>query len=246
MIRKVEAQTIRYIRNSNWLFRGLVLLSIVVHALALGHIEGLYKREPISYIELEIRASEKPSGRSIPVPPKREKTKPQLTAQGHKLQNFTHIVKPPTTPPAPRFMEVRPSLIEPISMPETPDVSTSALIDWEPVGRAAIAETASATSTSAYGSTADYLKMVRMMIEKHKVYPQAAPKRRLQGRALVRFVILSDGSMTDLTLVKTSRHGILDEAALAAVRNAGPFPRPPMHLFSGSVPLEICVVFELM
>jgi hypothetical protein len=33
---------------------------------------------------------------------------------------------------------------------------------------------------------------------------------------------------------------------VAAVKAAGPFPRPPRRLFSGPIPLEICVVFELM
>lgn len=246
MMGKAEARTIKDNRNPNWLFRGLVLLSIGVHALALAHMAGLVKNEPVSYIELEMRAAEMPLGRSIPMPPQRQKAKPQLTAQAHKPLSTIPVVKLETPPPAPQSSAVKPSVVEPIAAPQVPHVSTSAPIDWQPVGKTGVAETASVAASSTYGSSADYLGMVRMMIENHKLYPHAARKRQIQGRAVVRFVISADGSVTDAALVETSRHEILDKAALAAVKDAGPFPRPPMHLFNGPVPLEICVVFELM
>lgn len=243
---KAETRTIHDNRNPNWLLRGLVLLSIGVHALALAHMTGLVKRKPVSYIELEMRAPEKPSRRSIPVPPRRKKAKPQLTAKEYQPLYAIPVVNPKPPHPAPQSNMVRPSVVEPIAAPETPHVSTFGPIDWQPAGRVGIAEAASLGSSSAYGSSADYLGMVRMMIEKHKLYPRAARKRQFQGRAVVRFVISADGSVTDVTLAETSGHGILDKAALAAVKDAGPFPRPPMHLFNGPVPLEICIVFELM
>ncbi len=235
-MRKAEARTINYTRNPNWLLRGLVIFSIGVHALALGHMAGLYKTESVSFIELEMRTVEKPSGRSIPVPPQRQKAKPQLKAQAYKPLCPIPVENPKTPPPASRLTEVRPAVVEPITAPQTPNVSTSAPIDWQPVGKGGIAETAST----------DYFGMVRMMIENHKQYPYAAHKRQIQGRAVVRFVISADGSATDVSLMEPSSHRMLDEAALAAVKAAAPFPRPPRHLFSGPIPLEICVVFELM
>jgi protein TonB len=246
MMGKADARTINHNRNPNWLLRGLVLFSIGAHALALAHMAGLVKSEPVSYIELEMQSTEKPSGRSIPLPPHRQKAKPQLAAQAYQPLSAIPVVRPETPHPAPQLNVARPSLLEPIAAPQVPRVSRSSPIDWQPAGKVGIAETASLGSSSAYGSSADYLGMVRMMIENHKLYPHAAHQRQLQGRAVVRFVISADGSVTDVVLVKTSRHGILDEAALAAVRDAGPFPRPPMHLFNKPIPLEICIVFELM
>ncbi|MFO7713671.1 energy transducer TonB [Desulfosarcina sp.] len=243
---KAEAQTIGYTKNPNWLLRGLVLLSIGVHAWALGHMAGLNKREPVSYIELEMRSEEKPSGRDIPLPPQRQKTKPQLAAQAFKPLCPIPVVKPATPPATPRSLAARPSVVEPITVPETPNASTPAALDWQPSSMGGSTETASAASSSAYGSSADYFGMVRMMIENHKRYPSAARRRQIQGRAVVRFVISADGSATDVALVEPSAHRMLDEAALAAVKAAGPFPRPPRHLFSGPIPLEISIVFELM
>jgi protein TonB len=241
-----EAQAIYHARNPNWLLRGLVMLSIGVHALMLGHMAGLYKREPVSYIELEIGVAEKPSGRRIPLPPQRQSASSPSMAQAPEPLYAIPVVRPETPPSPARSSVMSPPGVEPIAAPQTPHLSSTTPIDWQPVDKAGIAETALAASSSAYGSSADYLAMVRMMIENHKRYPQAARNRQIQGRAVVRFVISADGSVTDVNLVETSRHGSLDKAALAAVKEAGPFPRPPTHLFSGPVPLEICVVFELM
>lgn len=39
---------------------------------------------------------------------------------------------------------------------------------------------------------------------------------------------------------------VLNQAALAAVRAAEPFPRPPATLFNGPILVEVSIVFELM
>jgi protein TonB len=232
MMPKAAAKSINVTKNPNWLLRGLILLSIAVHALALVHMAGVYNTKSKSYIELEMRTTEKPSARSIPAPPQRQKAERKLKAYAPKPPSFVPVANPTIPPPALQSTEVKPSVVEPISKP----------LDWQPVGKAKIDGTAS----SARGSSEDYLGMVRMMIENHKQYPYAARKRRIQGRATVRFVISNDGSATDVILVTPSSHQMLDEAAVAAVKAAGPFPRPPRRLFSGPIPLEICVVFELM
>jgi protein TonB len=87
--------------------------------------------------------------------------------------------------------------------------------------------------------------MVRLRIERHKRYPRLAKIRQIEGRAKVRFVIDPHGKVQDVMIVKGSRHQRLDEAALNAIRMASPFPRPPRHLFSGPISLEITIVFEL-
>jgi protein TonB len=109
-----------------------------------------------------------------------------------------------------------------------------------------IAETASAATSSVYGSSTDYFSMVRMMIENHKQYPYAARKRQIEGRVVLRFVIDSDGSAKELSVIGSSNYQILDEAALRAVRDSSPFPGPPEKFFKGPVTLEICLIFKLI
>jgi len=97
-----------------------------------------------------------------------------------------------------------------------------------------------------YTTAQSYLEMVRLKIERHKKYPEDARTGRMEGRVTVKFVITPEGDIRDTAVVKSSRQKALDEAALLAVQNASPFPRPPARFFKGPVPLTVTVVFELM
>ncbi|MBW2108567.1 MAG: energy transducer TonB [Deltaproteobacteria bacterium] len=90
-----------------------------------------------------------------------------------------------------------------------------------------------------------YLEMVRLKIERHKRYPGSARARQIEGCVTIRFVITPEGHAQTVQVVKTSGYRMLDKAALRAVKDAAPFPKPPRHLFSGEIPLEITIVFEL-
>lgn len=70
------------------------------------------------------------------------------------------------------------------------------------------------------------LASVRAGIARTLVYPPNARRNGLQGKVLLRFVLLADGSIRDLALRTGSGHPILDAAALSAVRAAAPFPPP--------------------
>ncbi|WP_232287426.1 energy transducer TonB [Anaeromyxobacter dehalogenans] len=59
-------------------------------------------------------------------------------------------------------------------------------------------------------------------------YPAAAELMGWSGTVRVGFTILTDGSVADVRVLASSGHGVLDRAALAAVRKAAPYPRPPV------------------
>jgi protein TonB len=48
-----------------------------------------------------------------------------------------------------------------------------------------------------------------------------------EGRVVVAFVILPDGRVRDIRVVRGSGHALLDRSAVEAVRSASPFPPPP-------------------
>lgn len=87
--------------------------------------------------------------------------------------------------------------------------------------------------------------MVRLKIERHKKYPDIARVKNIEGRVVVRFVITPDGGIREVKIAKRSRNRALDLAALRAVQDAAPFPKPPRRLFKGEIPLELTIVFEL-
>ena len=220
----------------NWLLRALILFSIGVHAVVFLHIAGIYRSEALTAIELTLKERERPALRDIPRPRHRPKhpPKPQevepVTAQRRLPPDMKPMKMDPVDPQAPD------SLVETLSVPETPEISSPPLAAWTggPPG-----------GQGDFGTARDYFDMVRMRIESNKEYPPAARARQVEGRVTVRFTIAPDGSVQAAEVVKSSKKGILDEAALNAVRASSPFPRLPRHLFSGELPLEITILFEL-
>ncbi len=95
------------------------------------------------------------------------------------------------------------------------------------------------------GASQAYFNTVRRRIERHKHYPFSARRRRIEGAVAVRFILHPDGRATDAAPAGSTGHRLLNQAALKAVRDASPFPKPPAGLISRPVPLEISIVFQL-
>ena len=208
----------------NWLLRCLVGISLGIHLMIFMHISGVYHSEALTYIELTLKDFSKPPSRNIPRPrllpktPRRPKDIKRLTVRESVIPSLKDMKMDPLEKNLPD------SLVESISTPDIPDN----LID-----------------TSDQVTSNDYFEMVRLRIESHKRYPAAAKTRQIEGRVTIRFVIESDGSISSSKIVESARHRALDQAALSAVKDASPFPRPPRNLFNGPIPLEITIMFEL-
>lgn len=80
----------------------------------------------------------------------------------------------------------------------------------------------------------DYVKQVAAFINRVKSYPEKARAAGQQGTAVVRFTIARSGQVGSVTLVRSSGSEALDEAALALVRRAAPFP-PLQADFTGNL-----------
>lgn len=224
-------------RRANWLLRGLVGVSLGIHFVLFMHIAGLYRSTTMTYIELTLKDITKPPKRSIPRPRYRPKTpdQPRDIKRLKVTQRRIPFLKPIKMEPAQQ--DLPEGLVERINLPEIPNVSGLSISDWNP-GELDI-------GSGDYASPNSYLEMVRLKIEKHKKYPHRARIRQKEGRVTIRFVITPEGDVKAARVVKTSRHKLLDTAALQAVKDAAPFPRPPRRFFKGEIPLELTVVFEL-
>ena len=214
-------------KQPNWVLRGMVLISLGIHAVIFMHIAGLYHSNALNVINLTVQ-DEEPQARSIPRPRVRHKT-PQVS-EVNKIQ----VPKPhvPQMKMDPVEAESPDTVTEPIAMPDTSGLS-GGVADWEPAG------------TPDYLSQGDYFDMLRLKIESKKKYPPAAQKRQIEGRVVVGFTLNPDGGVASAEIVQSSRHTALDQAALKAVKAASPFPRPPSNLFEGPLQMKIAIVFEL-
>ena len=73
-----------------------------------------------------------------------------------------------------------------------------------------------------------YKARLRQLIIANKRYPKRAKRRRQQGTVNISFLILANGTVTNIRAVKSSGHVILDDSAIKAIKQISgklPFPK---------------------
>lgn len=83
--------------------------------------------------------------------------------------------------------------------------------------------------TAGAGTAAGNYVWIRDAIQHAITYPAAARRMGWEGKVVVAFHLLPDGSVRDVRIVQGSGHAALDRGAIDAVRTASPFPRPPVE-----------------
>lgn len=68
---------------------------------------------------------------------------------------------------------------------------------------------------------------IRDKILENVRYPDEARRKEWQGKVLLSFIIMADGSVKALRVVQSSGYKMLDRSAIETVRDAAPYPRPP-------------------
>jgi protein TonB len=89
-----------------------------------------------------------------------------------------------------------------------------------------------------------YLARFRQLIQEHVVYPLAARRQGLSGRVELEVLLDPAGRVRTVSLVTSSAHGLLDEAAIEAVRRVPWLPMPE-HLPRRILRVRLPVIFEL-
>jgi len=89
-----------------------------------------------------------------------------------------------------------------------------------------------------------FLARFRRLIQEHVVYPLAARRLGLSGRVELEVLLDPAGRVRAVTLVTSSAHGLLDEAAIEAVRRVPSVPMPE-HLPRRILRVRLPVIFEL-
>ncbi len=101
---------------------------------------------------------------------------------------------------------------------------------------------ANGMATLVFGETDDpFLAQVKRRVEAHVKYPRKARMMRMQGKAIVQFVVEKDGTLRELELYRSSGHELLDKMAVHAIRKAQPEWGTPQSI----VRLRFPIAFEL-
>jgi len=140
------------------------------------------------------------------------------------------VANPPdaTVPGNPSDPAAKKALPAPGS-PTAPDATLAAPSDTTGQGPVKTAA-GSPRGTSGPGSpgAADFT-WIRDAIQHAIAYPATARRMGWEGKVVVAFQLLPDGSVREVRVVQGSGHAVLDRGAIDAVRNASPFPRSPVE-----------------
>ncbi len=90
-----------------------------------------------------------------------------------------------------------------------------------------------------------YQQDVSARIKQFEKYPLIATRRHWEGTTVVQLVVASDGKVTGVSIVESSGHEILDEAAVKMIREASPLPPLPEGLRGRDRTIQVPIKFKL-
>jgi protein TonB len=105
---------------------------------------------------------------------------------------------------------------------------------------------AAGISTEERGSASlsSYQAKLAAHLRRFRIYPAEAEARGLTGVAMVSFTVRRDGGLAAVRLTRGSGYAVLDDAALAMVRRAAPFPPMPETISSSTLSVAVPVNFD--
>jgi protein TonB len=148
------------------------------------------------------------------------------------------VIPAPPALPAPQPVAIMPDVTATASPSDTavnksapaPGSSHALSAATVPTGQYSVTAAAgSPPGSSGAGAPASDFAWIRDAIQHAIAYPATARRMGWEGKVVVAFHLLSDGSVRDVRVVQGSGHAALDRGAIEAVRNASPFPRSPVE-----------------
>jgi TonB family protein len=177
-----------------------------------------------------------------------------LCSPAHGQDNILAVTPASKSQPASKYKPSPPIVIEFAPVPVAPPprnwkaeraAAESAANEW---GRAAVERGRAAGSPAALPSSTvvpTWKSQIVARLEQHKQYPKEAASRREQGITQVFFNIDRQGQLLESRVVRPSGSSDLDEEALALLKRAEPYPRPPDELAGDHIDLTVPIRFNL-
>jgi protein TonB len=83
------------------------------------------------------------------------------------------------------------------------------------------------------GTLTEYVKgqfdYIRAIVMQHLKYPAEAQNSGVEGKVVLSFVIMADGTVKDIKVLVSSGYAMLDKNAVDTVKSSAPFPKPPAN-----------------
>ena len=74
----------------------------------------------------------------------------------------------------------------------------------------------------------EHFNYIRDLILKHLIYPPVARRMHWSGKVTISFTIGENGDASNIRVLDSSGHQLLDQSAVETVKKAAPFPKPPV------------------
>jgi len=239
---------------------------------ALGHIAALTMlvtwtggraliQPPLQVITVELSQIEHPQPRTLP-----RVAEPQVQKQTRRILSHAQTRPTATLQPQPAAavptrsaatVTAKAGLVQGPShgFAGGADAAVSAVAEPAPPGTA-ITTTPSISTVPHYVETSiratdkatirtGYLQRCRTLIERHKEYPVMARKGMIEGTVVIRGTLAQAGVLRQCIIFRSSGSGLLDNAALRAVRNVDRFPQLPSELQDSELVFELPISFRL-
>ena len=208
-----------------------LLLHLFVGAAVVVALSGPPKAAPL-VVDLTLLP---PAGLDRPSPPPVvAAVKPATVRERSVLPEPPALPLPPDPPVLPTVSD--PSAVTASAIPSAPPGNGIAPASPYPpdaasftTARDPVQAGASPTGKPGASSPATDFARVRHAIQNAIAYPATARRMGWEGKVVVAFHLLPDGSVRDVRVVQGSGHASLDRGAIEAVRNASPFPRSPVE-----------------
>ena len=200
--------------------------------------------EPIVLVELPPEAA--PAAVAAPQPveqPQPDYTPPQVLTPP--------IEVPPVNAPLPEDPVVLPPPPPPVQLQRSVPEPVAAPVSAPPIAVAPTTGTGTGTSVTpgndpkARAQAADYFALLSAHLNRKKRYPKEAKKARQEGVVTVRFTVHRDGSVSGVSIKRSSGHEILDQATLDLMRRVAPLPRMPASMKRDSILLSLPIDYSL-
>ena len=226
-------------RNNRLGLAAAIVVSLLVHGIALGWLPGLHDmtrmvKEPLRVL-LKPAPAQEPQKEAVPPASTFDRPPihplPRKTVRQETVREAPPLTRAPSeesiaTPalPVPPQPQATPSPPEPVAPPVVPAPRTSA---------------PDPQTLAAYG------KHLAGAVAAHQRYPRLALMRQWQGTTLLQLQLDREGGLTEVRVLNSSGHDILDKQAIDMVRAALPFPPLPAGLSGRALTVDVPVVFRL-
>ena len=153
---------------------------------------------------------------------------PQPKEPDQKLDE--RIEPPPSLPNA--------DVTLPREMPKEPERPKEEMLPPAPLTTAPPPPRPSAAQLSSWH------RKIAIQLERHKNYPAAAQAHHETGVATVAFTIDREGKVVATRVINSSGFASLDQATIATVHRAAPFPPPPANLPGPTFDFTVPILFR--